>query len=147
MSQANSSDEETDFKAVNTANYERVQQKVAKISYADGIADGREQVFQSSFDQGYADGLRNGIELAKLQMFYETLKSEEINEELTKECESYKEMKLAKATDKSHFKYLDHQTEPLSVVSDKQKQYLDDLLEHCAKDLPITTSLFQNEKS
>ncbi|XP_060646048.1 uncharacterized protein LOC132784443 [Drosophila nasuta] len=145
MSQANSSDDESDFKAVNTANYERVQQKVAKISYADGIANGREQVFQISFDQGYVDGLRTGIELSKLQSFYETLKPEELNEKLTKECEIYKEMKLAKATDKSHFKYLKHQTESLSVVSEKQKAYVDEFSERCSKDLPVTTSLLQNE--
>ncbi|KAH8381730.1 hypothetical protein KR093_011483 [Drosophila rubida] len=145
MSHANSSDDETDFKAVNTTNYERVQQKVAKISYADGIADGREKVFQNSFDLGYADGLRTGLELAKLQTFYDTLTPEEMNKELTKECESYNEMELQKATDKSHFKYLEHQTESLSVVSEKQKAYLDDLLHRCAKDLPITTSLLQNQ--
>ncbi|KAL7730327.1 hypothetical protein ACLKA6_016573 [Drosophila palustris] len=143
MSQFNSSDDETDFIAVNTANYERIQKKVAKINYADGIADGREKVFQSSFDQGYADGFRTGIELAKLQKFYDTLKAANIDENLAKENVIYQQLKLSKPTNKAHFKYLEHQSEPLSIVSEKQKAYMDSLLEHCAENLQITTNLFK----
>lgn len=32
MSEDHSSDDETDFKVVNTANYERIQKKVEKVS-------------------------------------------------------------------------------------------------------------------
>jgi len=108
-----------------------------------GVADGREQVFQSSFDQGYADGFRTGLELAKLQAFYDTLKAADIDENLAKEYERFQQLKLAKPTDKTHFKYLEHQSEPLSVVSEKQKEYVDDLLERCVDSLKITTNLFK----
>lgn len=146
MSEANSSGDETDFKTVNATNYGRIREKVAKINYADGIADGREQVFQSSFDQGYVDGLRAGIELAKLQAFFDTLKSADFDDNLAKESKIYhQEIKLSKPTDKSHFKYLEHQSESLSIVSEKQNEYIDKILEHCADTLQISTDLFKSK--
>ncbi|XP_064553196.1 uncharacterized protein LOC135438712 [Drosophila montana] len=145
MSQTHSSDDETDFKAVNTTNYQRIQEKVEKINYADGIADGREQVFQTSFDQGYADGLRTGMELSKFPAFYDVLKTANIDETLSKEHVAYEEMKLSKPTDKCHFKYLEHQSEPLSVVSEKQNAYIDNFLEHCDEALQKTTNLFKSQ--
>lgn len=114
-----------------------------QINYADGIADGRDGIFQTSFDQGYVDGLRTGLELAKLSNFFDTLPTAGTDNALAKERVLYQEMKLEKATDKSHFKYLDHQTEPLSVVSDKQKTYIDDLLQRCSETLPVTTDLLK----
>lgn len=145
MSQTHSSDDETDFKAVNRNNYQRIQEKVEKINYADGIADGREQIFQSSFDQGYADGLKTGMELTKFSAFYETFTKANIENNLAKEHLAYTEMKLAKATDKIHFMYLEHQSEPLSIVSEKQNAYVDNLLEHCADALHTTTNLFKSQ--
>ncbi|XP_017040075.1 protein YAE1 isoform X2 [Drosophila ficusphila] len=65
MSVTAGSDEETDFKEISSTNYQRVQEKVAKISYADGIADGREKVFQESFDEGFEVGFKTGFELGK----------------------------------------------------------------------------------
>ncbi|XP_001358780.2 protein YAE1 [Drosophila pseudoobscura] len=143
MSQAAGSDEETDFKVVSSTNYQRVQEKVGKISYADGVADGREQVFQTSFDQGYADGLHVGLDLTKFGSFFDTLAAAgSRDDKLLKEKEAYKGLNLPKATDKQHFKYLDHQNEPLDVVSTKQGTYTDDLLDECAASLPITANLF-----
>ncbi|BFF91220.1 protein YAE1 [Drosophila madeirensis] len=148
MSQAASSDEETDFQVVSSTNYQRVRDKVGKISYADGIADGREQVFQTSFDQGYADGLSVGLELAKFRSFFDTLAAAGTKDEsLLKEQEAYKELNLPKATDKQHFKYLDHQNEPLNVVSEKQGIYTNDLLGKCAASLPKTANLFISRDS
>ncbi|KAH8243111.1 hypothetical protein KR032_004723 [Drosophila birchii] len=144
MSASQSSDEETDFKVVSSTNYQRVQDKVSKISYADGIADGREKVFQHSFDQGYEDGLNTALELAKLSAFYETLQaagSEHAEEE------AYQNLKIAAPTAKEHFKYLEHQGAPLSVVREKQRTYLDDLLGQCAQTLPATTNLFTSRSS
>lgn len=115
-----------------------------QINYADGIADGREKVFQTSFDQGYVDGLRTGLELAKLSNFFGTLPTAGTDNALEKEYILYQQMKLEKATDKSHFKYLEYQTEPLSVVSDKQRTYIDDLLQRCSETLPVTTDLFKS---
>ncbi|XP_022215222.2 uncharacterized protein LOC111069456 [Drosophila obscura] len=149
MSQGSSSDEELDFKVVSSTNYQRVQEKVEKISYADGVADGRERVFQTSFDQGYADGLKVGLELAKFSSFFDTLAATgtKDDEKLLKEKDAYKELRLAKATEKQHFKYLDHQNEPLNVVSGKQDTYIDDLLGQCAASLPITANLFVSRDS
>ncbi|XP_017008889.2 uncharacterized protein [Drosophila takahashii] len=143
MSTLEDSDEETDFKEISSTNYQRVQEKVAKISYADGIADGREKVFQDSFDEGFENGFKTGFELAKLSAFYETIKNAVAgNVELKAEQEAYEELKLADATDKEHFKYLEHQGAPLSVISSKQKTYIDELLEKLAQQLPATTNLF-----
>ncbi|XP_017036348.1 uncharacterized protein [Drosophila kikkawai] len=140
MSAPESSDEETDFKVVSSTNYQRVQDKVAKISYADGIADGREKVFQDSFDQGYEDGLKTALKLAKLSAFYETLQEHA-------EREAYQILKLADPAAKEHFKYLEHQGAPLSVVREKQRTYLDDLIGQCAQALPATTNLFASGSS
>ncbi|XP_017855697.1 PREDICTED: uncharacterized protein LOC108608701 [Drosophila arizonae] len=145
MSQIHSSNDETDFKTVSKNNYQRIQEKVEKINYADGIADGREQSFQSSFDQGYSDGLKTGIELTKFSAFYDTLTKANIDDNLAKEHLAYKKMRLAKAIDKIHFKYLEHQSEPLSIVSEKQNAYVDNLLEHCADALHTTTNLFKSQ--
>ncbi|XP_016978521.2 putative tRNA 2'-phosphotransferase [Drosophila rhopaloa] len=145
MSYISSSDEETDFKEISSTNYQRVQEKVAKISYADGIADGREKVFQESFDEGFEDGFKTGFELAKFSGFYETLKNAEAGSlELTTEQELYQLLKLADATDKTHFKYLEHQGEPLNVISEKQRTYVDDLLVKFDQQLPATTNLFSS---
>ncbi|KAH8292191.1 hypothetical protein KR054_006885 [Drosophila jambulina] len=144
MSASQSSDEETDFKVVSSTNYQRVQDKVSKISYADGIADGREKVFQDSFDQGYEDGLRAGLELAKLSAFFETFQPAGSEHP---EREAYLNLKLAAPTAKEHFKYLEHQGAPLSVVRDKQRTYLDDLIGQCAHALPATTNLFASSHS
>ncbi|XP_017113941.1 protein YAE1 [Drosophila elegans] len=143
MSAIEGSDEETDFKEISSTNYQRVQEKVAKISYADGISDGREKVFQDSFDEGFEDGFKTGFELAKLSAFYETLKNAgTANAELSTEQEAYQQLKLADAMDKSHFKYLEHQGAPLNVISDKQRTYVDNLLVQFAQQLPSTTNLF-----
>ncbi|EDW81224.1 uncharacterized protein Dwil_GK11141 [Drosophila willistoni] len=143
MSQTPSSDEEDDFKAVSSANYQRIQDKVTKINYADGIADGREDVFQLSFDQGYADGLSTGFELAKYKSFCDTLATSADKE--NNEVDLYKKLQLGKATDQKHFKYLEHQNESLHVVSDKQKAYLDNLLGQFSTELPETSSLFTSK--
>ncbi|KAH8351306.1 hypothetical protein KR084_003216 [Drosophila pseudotakahashii] len=143
MSAMGDSDEETDFKEISSTNYQRVQEKVAKISYADGIADGREKVFQDSFDEGFENGFKTGFELAKLSAFYETMKNAVAeNVEFKPEQEAYERLELADATDKVHFKYLEHQGAPLSVISNKQRTYVDDLLGTLAQQLPATTNLF-----
>ncbi|XP_068157598.1 uncharacterized protein [Drosophila tropicalis] len=141
MSQIPSSDEEDDFKAVSSANYQRIQDKVTKINYADGIADGREEVFQLSFDQGYADGLSTGFELAKFKSFFDTTSGNNENNEM----DIYKKLQLGKATDQKHFKYLEHQNQSLHVVSDKQKTYLDNLLGQFSTELPETSNLFTSK--
>jgi len=178
MSAFGDSDEETDFKEISSTNYQRVQEKVAKvglnlplaawpafmmksavfrtpfyatykysfyfkISYADGIADGREKVFQDSFDEGFENGFKTGFELAKLSAFYETMKNAEAeNMEFRTEQEAYEKLKLADATDKAHFKYLEHQGKPLNVISNEQRTYVDDLLGTLVQQLPATTNLF-----
>ncbi|EDV94435.1 uncharacterized protein LOC6567908 [Drosophila grimshawi] len=145
MSQAHSSDDEADFKAVNTANQQRIKEKVAKINYVDGVVDGREKVFQSSFDQGYADGLRTGIEIAKFRAFYDALSDTDVDDNLAREQLVYQDMKMADATDKTHFKYLEYQTEPLRIVSEKQKLYIDETMKNLAGALPTTTNLFRSK--
>ncbi|XP_016950374.1 uncharacterized protein LOC108024772 [Drosophila biarmipes] len=150
MSAFEDSDGETDFKEISSTNYQRVQEKVAKISYADGIADGREKVFQDSFDEGFENGFKTGFELAKLSAFYEIMKNaqaETENIELRAEQEAYYQHKLADATDKAHFKYLEHQGESLNVISNKQRIYVDDLLGTLAQQLPATTNLFTSSSS
>jgi len=83
--------------------------------------------------------------LAKLQAFFDTLKSDDIDN-LAKESKIYyQEIKLAKPTDKSHFKYLEHQSEPLSIVSEKQNEYIDKILERCTDTLPVSTDLFKTK--
>ncbi|XP_043652449.1 uncharacterized protein LOC122619530 [Drosophila teissieri] len=137
------SDDETEFKDISATNYHRVQEKVAKISYADGVADGREKVFQDSFDEGFENGFKTGFELAKLSAFYETMKSAGAESlELKAEQEAYQKLELADATDKAHFRYLEHQGAPLNVISAKQRTYVDDLLGKLAHQLPATTNLF-----
>lgn len=81
--------------------------------------------------------------MAKLSTFFVTLPSG-TDDALERERVLYQQMKLEKATDKSHFKYLEHQTEPFSVVSDKQKTYIDDLLQRCSETLPGITNLFKS---
>ncbi|XP_017084102.1 putative tRNA 2'-phosphotransferase [Drosophila eugracilis] len=147
MSASASSDEESDFKEISSTNYQRVQDKVAKISYADGIADGREKVFQDSFDEGFENGFKTGFELAKLSAFYETMKNAGTeNVAFNIEQETYEQLKLADATDKTHFKYLDHQGAPLNIISDKQRTYVDNLLESLGQKIPTTTNLFKSSK-
>ncbi|XP_018784631.1 PREDICTED: uncharacterized protein LOC108966287 [Bactrocera latifrons] len=46
-------------------NFQRILQKSAKIGYADGVSDGKEEIFQIAFNKGYSDGLRTGFELEK----------------------------------------------------------------------------------
>ncbi|XP_017040074.1 uncharacterized protein LOC108087277 isoform X1 [Drosophila ficusphila] len=143
MSVTAGSDEETDFKEISSTNYQRVQEKVAKISYADGIADGREKVFQESFDEGFEVGFKTGFELGKVSAFYETMKNAgEENIKFLSENESYQKLKLADATDKTHFKYLENQGSPLNLIADKQRTYVDNLLDTFSQQLPATTNLF-----
>ncbi|XP_017103253.1 uncharacterized protein [Drosophila bipectinata] len=141
MSELASSEEETDFSVVSSRNYQRVQDKVAKISYVDGIADGREKVFQASFDRGYEDGFKTGFELAKLSAYFET-------ENLPKpdETQKFKQLDLPEATDKTHFQYLIHQGVPLNEVSEKQAKYLDNLMDQFAQTIPETINLFTPQK-
>ncbi|KAH8268085.1 hypothetical protein KR018_012663 [Drosophila ironensis] len=137
MSEWQSSDEESDFKAISSRSYQRAQDKVTKIGYVDGIADGREKVFQASFDQGYADGLKTALEMARLSGFFETLKDK------APEFEAYKALNLPEVEDKTHFKYLEHQGSPLNEVSEKQTAYVDQLRLKMEQALPATTNLFR----
>lgn len=82
--------------------------------------------------------------MAKLSTFFETLTKAGTDDALSKERVLYQEMKLASATDKTHFKYLEHQSEPLSDVSGVQQTYIDEILERCSETLPITTNLFKS---
>lgn len=59
------------------------------------------------------------------------------------ELDTFQKQNLAKPTDKIHFKYLEHLSEPLSIVSEKQKEYVDNLLDHYDEILKITTTLFK----
>ncbi|EDW43398.1 uncharacterized protein LOC6607647 [Drosophila sechellia] len=144
MSALGYSDDETEFKEISSTNYHRVQEKVAKISYADGVADGREKVFQESFDEGFENGFKTGFELAKLSAFYETISNAGVADTLewNAEREAYQKLQLADATDKAHFTYLENQGAPLNVISEKQRTYVDDLLVKLAQQLPATTNLF-----
>ncbi|XP_030370285.1 uncharacterized protein LOC115620923 [Scaptodrosophila lebanonensis] len=146
MSKTHSSDEETDFQALSKTNYQRVQDKVAKISYPDGVIAGREQSFQSSFDRGYADGLKTGLELAKRLGFFDTLPTLDAqNEELLKETHVYQGLQIASPTDKTHFKYLEYQSLPPNLISEKQNSYINNLLGQYAGTLPITENLFTSK--
>ncbi|ALC47420.1 CG31142, partial [Drosophila busckii] len=142
MSQACSSDDESDFKAVSKANRRKITKKVAKISYADGVADGQKRVFQPSFDLGYRDGIKTGIGLTKHRAFFDTLATSQIKDDvLIKERVVYEELQIDKATAEHHQKRLELLNESLTTVSEKQKAYVDEILGDFSQKLPTATNL------
>lgn len=78
-----SSFDDEDFRKITENNYQRIRTKLAKIRYADGVSDGKEETVQMAFNKGYSDGLRTGFELEKYNAL--SLNLEIYNEEIFKD--------------------------------------------------------------
>ncbi|XP_065372132.1 uncharacterized protein LOC135964015 [Calliphora vicina] len=138
----------TDFYEVNKNNFQQIKRKATKIGYADGVNDGRESVFQSGFDQGYKDGLRTSFDLEKFRFFFKNLNTDKINsKELLKEKEEYEKLALMESKSQQHFKYLSHTDESLDLVSQKQSEHVDEIIQKIAQKLPRTTVLLNVQSS
>ncbi|KAM7363696.1 uncharacterized protein ACRADG_000501 [Cochliomyia hominivorax] len=137
-----------DFQEVNENNFQQIESKATKIGYADGVNDGRESVFQNGFDQGYKDGLRTGFDLGKFRYFFKNLNTDKSdNLDLRKELSLYEKLGIAESKSQVHFKYLNHINESLDIVSQKQHEHVDKIIQKFAKTMPRATDLLSVQSS
>ncbi|TMW45209.1 hypothetical protein DOY81_009699, partial [Sarcophaga bullata] len=116
-----------------------------QIGYADGVNDGRESVFQKGFDQGYKDGLRTSFDLDKFRYFFKNLNTDKLenDNELIKEKDEYNKLHILESKSQQHFKYLDHPEENLDIISEKQQQYVNEIMQTFSNTLPKANDLLK----
>uniref|UniRef100_A0A1A9W6I1 Yae1_N domain-containing protein n=1 Tax=Glossina brevipalpis TaxID=37001 RepID=A0A1A9W6I1_9MUSC len=147
MSLTDEKTETSDFEKLSENNFQRLRNKITKVGYADGAADGREGVFQDAFDQGYKDGLRTAFEIDKFKYFFNELNDKTSPEDLIKEKEKYLSMDIKEAKDPEHFLYQNNKEENLNEISLKQQQHVDSLLTKFKAELPKVVDLLNTTKS
>lgn len=92
--------DDEDFRNITETNFQRIRSKSAKIGYADGVSDGKEETFQKAFNKGYSDGLRTGFELEKYSAFSNNLKT--YNDKLCSEQTFFIDLEKKTAADIKH---------------------------------------------
>ncbi|XP_061400919.1 uncharacterized protein LOC133336655 [Musca vetustissima] len=138
-----SEEEPRDFGEVEDINFQQIKNKAAKIGFADGVADGRDSVFQKGFDLGYKDGFRTSFEIEKFRNFFKNINEDkfEAGNLLLLEKNKFEKMDLKASTSPDHFQYTKYKDEPLTVISQKQNDYMDKVIAECKETLPNATAL------
>ncbi|KAL9893228.1 uncharacterized protein LOC119634905 [Glossina fuscipes] len=141
MSLTDDETESTDFEKLGENNFQRIRNKITKMSYADGVADGEESVFQSAFDQGYKEGLKAAFEIGKFKYFFNHLDDKLTSEDLLREKEKYLKMNVKEAKEHKQFISLNNREENVSEISEKQEQHVDNLLAKFKAEVPKVVDL------
>lgn len=82
--------------------------------------------------------------MEKFRYFFQNLNADKINNiELIKEKQQYQELDIPPSKSQQHFKYLNHTDESLAVVSQKQHEYIDEIMNKFAQTMPKATDLLK----
>uniref|UniRef100_A0A1A9UQ62 Yae1_N domain-containing protein n=1 Tax=Glossina austeni TaxID=7395 RepID=A0A1A9UQ62_GLOAU len=141
MSLTDDETESTDFQKFGENNFQRIRNKITKMSYADGAANGEESVFQSAFDQGYKEGLKAAFEIGKFKYFFNHLDDKLSPEDLVREKQTYLSMNVKEAEESKQSFSLNNREENVSEISEKQQQHVDSLLAKFKAEVPKVVDL------
>ncbi|XP_005179951.1 uncharacterized protein LOC101901182 [Musca domestica] len=137
--------EPRDYEEAEENYFQQIKNKAAKIGFADGVADGRDSVFQKGFDLGYKDGFRTSFEIEKFRNFFKNINKSKLEPDncLLREKEEFDKMNLKESTSPDHFQYTKHKDESLTSISQKQNQYIDHVIDECEHTLPNSAALLK----
>ncbi|XP_059218005.1 uncharacterized protein LOC131994902 [Stomoxys calcitrans] len=132
--------------------FKKIEDKATKIGYADGVAGGRDSVFQKGFDLGYMDGLKTGFEVEKIRNFFKTLNLDKLSEGhningLKSEKDQFEKLQVEESKSQNHFQYLHRKEEDLKIVSQRQHEYVNKMMDQFALKIPITFALLNAQES
>lgn len=110
---------DTEFRDISDADFNKLSSALTKAGYKDGIAEGRDAVFQSGFDTGYSDGFRTAFEIGKWSAMRGLVKQKEASIRVPSEHP------ILDAPEKEHHQFLKQQSnEPVDEISKRQKKYI-----------------------
>lgn len=79
----------------------------------------------------------------KFRFFFKNLNTDQLDNELSKEKEKYNKLHILESKSQQHFKYLDHPEENLDIISEKQHEYVNDIMQTFSKTLPKANDLLK----
>ncbi|XP_073816949.1 uncharacterized protein [Musca autumnalis] len=147
MSLTDSDEEPRDIEDVEENYFQQIKNKAAKIGFADGVADGRDSVFQKGFDLGYKDGLRTSFEIEKFRHFFKNINEEKFHADdcLLNEKDKFEKFNIKESNSSDHFQYNNHKEKTLAFISQKQNEYMDRVIDEYQQNLPSATALLKSQ--
>lgn len=81
----------------------------------------------------------------KYRYFFKNLNTDKLDNDnkLIREKKEYEKLHVSESKCQQHFKYLDHPKQNLGIISDKQQEYVNEVMHTFAKTLPNANDLLK----
>lgn len=122
-----------------------------QIGYADGIAEGKDSVFQKGFDLGYKDGLRTSFEIEKFRHFFKNINMDKLSDDdsrcLQNEIKAFNKLRIKESKSPDHFQYKKYTAEKIDYISERQHEYVHKIMEQYKNEMPKVSALLEAQRS